>query len=260
MVPLFVLCTRSRGAQSARRWTSGSCLRHPRDSSGTTFARGGASPTGRFCCSTAGPPIDPLVPRACAAGRHARREDWVLRAPERRGWPGRDLPGHGQRARGAGDCSAMPPMIRAGCWPSARCRSCWWSASECLLPAVRLAGVGHGAGCLAMQEAGQMPQAPRRDPSARSSGCKPLQLLEAAGRTGSAEARIARRRLGVPVQQQLLPGPGRHRRGRLGDARGAASRAVRRHADPGARLAGRHAEPQRRLRLVRRRRHLLLPE
>ena len=89
-------------------------------------------------------------------------------------------------------------------------------------------------------------------------------LAEQAGarrgrRLGGGAARVAAGRLGLPVREPALPRSRRHRRGRAG------ARPLRRGALPRGdrsrrRMGRRHAEPQWRLGLVRRRQHALLPE
>ena len=78
-------------------------------------------------------------------------------------------------------------------------------------------------------------------------------------RLGGAAPGAAARRLGLPVREPALPRSRRHRRGRP-CARPLRRRALSRGDRPRRRMGHRHAEPERRLGLLRRRQHALLPE
>ena len=194
------------------------------------------------------------------AARDAPRRALDDRAPERRGWPRRDFPGDGQCARGDGGArlSGRRPAPRDGA--SARCEKLLVVQDrQRLLPALRLAGVGYGAGALAMQEAGSTARC--RLPSARSTGSRASSCS-----TSPATGRLSGRALpggGWAFQFGNDYYPDLDDTAVIVWAHAAARAIPRRYAERDgarARLAGRHAEQQRRLRRVRRRQHALLPE
>src|SRR6185437_15793791 len=178
------------------------------------------------------------------------------RAAERRGRARRDLSRHGQfgddvrRAGRAGERSA-PRHCAQICRAAARRQG-----RRGLLPALRLAGVGHrtrracadgSAG--RRQRGGKEPRMAEAPPGARREG-----------RLGGGAPRRPPRRLGVPVQQRLLSRPRRHRGGGDGarPLEGARRLHDRNRARP--RMGRRPAVEERRLGRVRRGQRLLLPE
>ena len=179
------------------------------------------------------------------------------RAAERRGWPRRDLSGHGQCAGSDGDTRLPARTIRAASPPSARCRSCWSSAHERLLPALRIAGVGYGLGSLAMQEVGC---ATSLAASTRAlDWLQTEQLLDepgdwqANGRiSGAAAGPFSSRTTITPIwmTRRWSPGPCIRRR----------TPPITPRASPGARLAGGYAEQEWRICRVRCGQHLVLSE
>ena len=130
-----------------------------------------------------------------------------------------------------------------------------------LLPALRVAGVGHGA---------RLPHAARsrRRPLGRERPARPAVAAAATGargqrRLGDPAAERAARRLGLPVQQRPLSRPRRHRRGGDGDGPAApapADQEIRHRHRPRARVDRGHAVRERRLRRLRCRQHPLQPQ
>ncbi len=130
MVPLFILCTRKPRQESEKRAhpravhdaAGGGNRLFPRRKQG---GRPGQSPAARRS-------VGPLDHRSADAARDARARDAArgsvdARAPERRGWPRRHFPGHGQCAGGDDDPRLSRATTRGASRPSARCRSCWSS-------------------------------------------------------------------------------------------------------------------------------------
>jgi hypothetical protein len=111
--------------------------------------------------------IDPLIPKRVRAAASPRRKALVRCPLERRGRTRRDLSGHGQRGRSHGDAWAIQRTIRG--WSP---RSCLEEAAggerlERLLPALRLAHLGYGLACLALQEIGDEASQRSVEPRAR---------------------------------------------------------------------------------------------
>ena len=130
-----------------------------------------------------------------------------------------------------------------------------------LLPALRLAGVGHRAGRARAARSRRREGGRGREPRARLAQAPAGARRE--GRLGRAAPERAAGRLGVPVQQRALSRSRRHRRGRDGDGPRARRRAARRsirRSTRGARMDRRPAEQERRLGRVRRRQRLPLPQ
>ena len=254
-------------AQAARRriratCTSASCSRRRRSCERDYF-RDAARAAGSAGCSCVldrlGRRIDPLIPAArCARARPGAAEQWMLERLNGEDGLGAIFPGDGQRPGSDGD-----PRLRGG-RPAARhgqaraCRSCWsigpTSAycQPCVSPVWDTA-----LAALAMQEAG-CPHVARARRRARSTGCRPSScwMSRATGRSTARNLRGG----GWAFQfaNELLPGSRRHRGGRLGHAPGAERRGLCRERAPRARLAGGHAERERRIRGVRRRQHLAI--
>ena len=103
-----------------------------------------------------------------------RAETMDARAAERRGWPRRHFPGHGQRPGGDDHAGLSRTTIRAASPRSARCRSCWWSDRRAPIasPAYRRCGIPALAS-LAMQEVGDAEPSIAARRRARSTGCRP---------------------------------------------------------------------------------------
>ena len=161
-------------------------------------------------------------------------------APERRGWTGRDLSGDGQRTGGDGVAGLPADDPRARQRQARAAEAAGASEHEHLLPALRIAGVGYRAGCLALQEDGQRA---RRRSSAR--GARVAATAAAArgarrlARAAPAVCAAAAGHFNSPTAITRISMTPRRSPGRCTGATRA--RATRRDR-PRARLAGRHAE------------------
>ena len=161
----------------------------------------------------------PADPARTACARHAARRGLDSRAPQRRGRTGRDLSGDGQRARSARGARLSARRSAARAPPSARSRSCWSSrlARPTASRASRRCGTRRWRRWRCRTRAGEAPLA------AAQRGLewlRQLQLLDEPGDWRIQPPAPRRRRLGVPIRQQLLPRPRRHGGSRLGNDAG----------------------------------------
>ena len=261
MVPLFVLCTRRVVAKNPRAVDIRELFTVAPELERNYFRRARfrqpAVPAARSAWTRASIRWSRAALRARAI---ARAEQWINARGQRRGRAGRDLSRDGQCARGDGDCSAIRPMIRAACWPRMRCTSCWSSASAAAYCQPCVSPVWDTAlSCLALQEEGS---ALSRDALARGlEWLRPLQLLEADGDWRQRRPHL--RGGGWAFQFDNSYYPDLDDTAAVAWAMHACARSPSSYASAisaRARLAGRHAERERRLCRVRCRRHLLLPE
>ncbi len=233
---------RTRGA-----CTSASCSRRRRRASAIISA---TPATGRLarrgCCwSSIGSAgcIDPLHPAPrCASAPRGARSSWMLERLNGEDGLGAIFPAM---------VNALEVMVILG-YPADDPRRVTAKRAlqkllvvgplERLLPALRVARVGHGAG-QSRHAGGRRARRARPRPTRALDWLQTEQLLDEPGDWRVDRPELARRRLGVPVRQQLLPRSRRHGGGRLGHASSARTPAdYAESVAPRARLAGGHAE------------------
>ncbi len=260
LVPLLVLMALRPRPRNPRGITISELFVEPPQSVRDWIAPSSGSPVGHAFAL-----LDRLAAprRADLPGRSATARDRAgrrlrHRAAQRRRRARRDLPGDGQRAddvRLPGLCRTTIPAAavaaaalrkllvfddaRAYCQP---CLSPVWDTA---------------LACHALMEVGDKRLAPmiRRAPrlARRAAGARHGRRL------GGDAARAAAGRLGVPIRQSALSRSRRHRGGRPG-ARPLRPGALPPGGRPRRRMGDRHAKPQRRLGLVRRRQHAFLSQ
>ena len=248
-------------AQPARRHDRASCSSSRRRACATGSRRRPArrsampSPCSTGCCALAEPifPADPRR-RAIDAGGRLRH-----RAAQRRGWARRHLPGDGQRADDVRlpGLSARPSRSRDR--RARRCASCSCSTATrsycqpCLSPVWDTALAGH-----ALMEVGDE-RLGAGDRAARSTGSTSgrCSTRSATGRRRGPGCGRAAGRSSTPTRTIPISTTPRRSAWRSTASTRARYRAA---IDRAAEWVDRHAEPQRRLGLVRRRQHAFLSE
>ena len=164
------------------------------------------------CCA----PLEPLFPEAAAATRDRARGGLGQRAAQRRGRSRRDLPGDGEqrddvrRARLSGRSSAARDRAQVDREAAGGARA------RGLLPALRLADLGHRARLPRLLEVGGEHAPTQRLARARLAGAAADPRCQR--RLDRAAARSPPRRLGVPIRQSALSRRRRH--GGRGDGDG----------------------------------------
>ena len=148
---------------------------------------------------------------AAASDRQSRR--LCHRAPQRRGWPRRHLPGDGQRRDDVRlpRLRARSPRLRDGSGLAAQAARARRRAQ--LLPALPLAGVGYGAGLPCADGGRRQPPRTRRS-GGRSTGSRAKQVLEVVGDWAAARPGLRPGGWAFQFENPLLPRSRRHRGGR----------------------------------------------
>ena len=249
------------GQESAQRSTFASCSRRRRNASGTISGRKGLVAEGVSARSTASAGlIDPLIPKRVRERATRKAESWILERLNGEDGLGAIFPAMVNALEVMVMLGYAARSIRGACHGQARAaKAAGGGAIQRLLPALRIADLGHGAGLPG--DAGD-----RRRARARLRPTRALDWLQdaaAAGRAGRLAGRAGRScraaagRFSSPTATTRISTTPRWSSGPC--TRRAIPSATRQRA-PRARLAGGHAERERRLRRLRRRQHPLLPE